>query len=72
MDIVSSFTGLLQVFVVTMTPTTRENVQELAVGWVFAPRRTIMGMLEHGEPSVITRPFIGFLPRPSGRSAARA
>lgn len=45
MDIIGSFAELLQVFAVTMTPTTSENLRELVVGWVFAPRRTIMGML---------------------------
>jgi len=48
MDIVSSFANLLQVFTVTMTPPTHENLRELVVGWVFAPRRTIMGMLRAG------------------------
>ena len=48
MDIVSSFTDLLQVFAVTMTPPTQGNLRELVVGWVFAPRRTIMGMLRAG------------------------
>jgi len=48
MDIVGSFADLLQVFAVTMTPTTFGNLRELAVGWVFAPRRTIMGMLRAG------------------------
>jgi len=48
MDIVSSFSDLLQVFAVTMTPTTQENLRELMGGWVFAPRRTITGMLRAG------------------------
>lgn len=48
MDIVCSFAELLQVFAVTMTPTTAENLRGLVVGWVFAPRRTIMGMLRAG------------------------
>lgn len=48
MDIVCSFAELLQVFAVTMTPTTSENLRDLVVGWVFAPRRTIMGMLRAG------------------------
>ena len=48
MDIVSSFADLLQVFAVTMTPPAHENLRELVVGWVFAPRRTIMGMLRAG------------------------
>ena len=45
MDIVSSFSDLLQVFAVSMTAATHNNLQELIAGWVFAPRRTIMGML---------------------------
>lgn len=45
MDIVSSFGDLLQVFAVTMTSTTHVNLEKLIAGWVFAPRRTIMGML---------------------------
>jgi hypothetical protein len=48
MDIVGSFADLLQVFAVTMTPRTFGNLRELSVGWVFAPRRTIMGMLRAG------------------------
>lgn len=48
MDIVSSFADLLQVFTVTMTPATSENLRELLIGWVFAPRRTITGMLRAG------------------------
>jgi len=47
-DIVSSFSDLLQVFAMTMTPATHENLRELMVGWVFAPRRTITGMLRAG------------------------
>jgi len=48
MDMVSSFSELLQVFAMTMTPATHENLRELTVGWVFAPRRTITGMLRAG------------------------
>ncbi len=48
MDIVCSFADLLQVFAVAMTPPTFGNLRELTVGWVFAPRRTIMGMLRAG------------------------
>lgn len=48
MDIVSSFSDLLQVFAVTMTATTHGNLKDLISGWVFAPRRTIMGMLRAG------------------------
>ena len=45
MDIVGSFADLLQVFAVTMTPATQKNMLELFTGWVFAPNRTITGML---------------------------
>jgi len=48
MDICSSFAQLLQVFSVTMTAPTHANLVELITGWVFAPRRTIMGMLRAG------------------------
>jgi len=48
MDIVSSFSDLLQVFAMTMTPATHGNLRELIAGWVFAPRRTITGMLRAG------------------------
>ena len=48
MDIVNSFADLLQVFSVTMAPATSENFRDLVVGWVFAPRRTITGMLRAG------------------------
>ena len=45
MDIVGSFTDLLQVFAVTMSPASQESLRELITGWVFAPNRTITGML---------------------------
>ena len=45
MDIVCSFADLLQVFAVTMAPASQENLRELIAGWVFAPNRTITGML---------------------------
>ena len=48
MDICSSFVQMLQVFSFTMTAQTHENFRALVVGWVFAPRRTIMGMLRAG------------------------
>ena len=48
MDIVGSFANLLQAFTVTMTLATSENLRELVTGWVFAPRRTVMGMLRAG------------------------
>ena len=31
-----------------MTPATSDNLRQLVVGWVFAPRRTITGMLRAG------------------------
>lgn len=49
MDIVSSFCPLLQVFAITMTSPTQANLQALIAGWVFAPRRTIQGMLRAGS-----------------------
>jgi len=48
MDICSSFAPLLQVFAVAMTAPTHANLVELINGWVFAPRRTIMGMVRAG------------------------
>jgi len=48
MDICNSFVQLLQVFAVTMTGPTHANLVELMNGWVFAPRRTITGMLRAG------------------------
>ncbi len=48
MDICSSFVPMLQVFAVSMTAPTHANLVELMTGWVFAPRRTITGMLRAG------------------------
>ena len=48
MDICSSFVQMLQVFSVAMTAPTHATLVELMSGWVFAPRRTIMGMLRAG------------------------
>jgi SRSO17 transposase len=48
MDICSSFVQMLQVFSVAMTAPTHAGLVELMTGWVFAPRRTIMGMLRAG------------------------
>ena len=48
MDICSSFAQLLQVFSVAMTEPTAANFRQLVVGWIFAPRRTITGMLRAG------------------------
>ena len=45
MDIMGSFGELLQVFALTMTSVTHQNLQELMIGWVFAPNRTITGVL---------------------------
>ena len=45
MGIATGFAELLQVFAVTMTAPTHANLQELVAGWVFAPRRNVMGML---------------------------
>lgn len=48
MDICSSFVQMLQVFSVAMTAPTHANLVELMTGWVFAPRRTVLGMLRAG------------------------
>ena len=48
MDICSSFSQMLQVFSVAMTAPTHANLVKLMTGWVFAPRRTIVGMLRAG------------------------
>ena len=48
MDICICFAQMLQVFSTSMTAPTYANFQELATGWVFAPRRTINGMLRAG------------------------
>ena len=45
MDVCSSFVQLLQVFSVTMTTPTHANFVQLVSGWIFAPRRTIIGMV---------------------------
>ena len=45
MDVCSSFVQLLQVFSVTMTTPTHNNFIQLVSGWIFAPRRTIIGMV---------------------------
>ena len=49
MDICSSFVEMLQVFSVAMTLPTHANLVELMTGWVFAPKRTITGMLRAGS-----------------------
>lgn len=48
MDICSTFVEMLQVFSVAMTAPTHANLVELMTGWVFAPRRTVTGMLRAG------------------------
>lgn len=49
MDIVYSFEGLLQVFVLAMTEPTAATFRQLVVGWVFAPRRSLMGMIRTAD-----------------------
>ena len=45
MNLVNSFTVLLQELAVVMSVPSFENFVVLAAGWVFAPRRTVTGML---------------------------
>lgn len=45
MDIATSFLPLLQVFAAEMTKPTFHTFQTLITGWIFAPRRTILGMV---------------------------
>jgi hypothetical protein len=45
MDVATSFVPLLQVFAAEMTQPTFQNLTTLIAGWVFAPRRTVLGML---------------------------
>jgi hypothetical protein len=45
MDIVYSFERLLQVFALTMTEPTAATFRQLVAGWVFAPRRSLLGMV---------------------------
>lgn len=49
MDITSSFMPLLQVFTVAMTEPTAESFRQIVAGWLFAPRRTILGALRVTE-----------------------
>ena len=51
MDIATSFMPLLQVFTVAMTEPTGESFRQLVAGWLFAPRRTILGGLRAGDPT---------------------
>jgi len=45
MDGVTSFTMLLQVFTDVMNQPTAQTFRTLVVGWLLAPRRTVMGMV---------------------------
>ena len=45
MELVNSFHGLLQVFALAMTEPTAATFRELIIGWVFAPRRTVLGIV---------------------------
>lgn len=45
MDVATSFAPLLQVLASGMTRPTAANLHTLVVGWLFAPQRTILGML---------------------------
>lgn len=45
MDAAASFLPILQVMTAVMTAPTAETFQTLIVGWLMAPRRTIMGMV---------------------------
>lgn len=44
MNLVNSFDWLLQVFVLAMTEPTGVTVRDLIGGWIFAPRRTVLGI----------------------------
>ena len=45
MELGSSFHGLLQVFALAMTEPTAVTFRALMIGWVFAPRRTVLGIV---------------------------
>lgn len=51
MDIATSFMPLLQVFTAAMTEPTADSLRQLMAGWLFAPRRTIMGGLRATDPT---------------------
>jgi hypothetical protein len=51
MDIATSFMPLLQVFTVAMTEPTAESFRQLVGGWIFAPRRNIVGALRATDPT---------------------
>jgi len=44
MELVNSFHCLLQVFALTMTEPTAVTFRTLVIGWIFAPRRTVLGI----------------------------
>lgn len=44
----ATFISVLQVMTAVMTASTAETFQTLIVGWLMAPRRTIMGMVRGG------------------------
>ena len=45
MDVATSFLPLLQVFAGEMTQPTFQTLSTLVTGWIFAPRRTVLGMV---------------------------
>jgi hypothetical protein len=51
MDLTTTFMPLLQVFTVAMTEPTAESFRQLVSGWIFAPRRTIMGAVRSIDPT---------------------
>ena len=51
MNIATSFMPLLQVFTAVMTEPTSESFRQLIAGWLFAPRRTILGALRAVDPT---------------------
>lgn len=51
MGIATSFMPLLQVFTAAMTEPTAESFRQLVAGWIFAPRRNIIGALRATDPT---------------------
>ena len=51
MNIASSFMPLVQVFTAAMTEPTADSLRQLIAGWLFAPRRTILGALRAVDPT---------------------
>lgn len=51
MDIATSFMPLLQVFTATMSEPTAESFRQLITGWIFTPKRTILGALRAIDPT---------------------